>query len=218
MTSVLAAIPTIGRSPYLGELVEALKIAQVPTAIYINADDRTRPGLHIPNVKDVAMVVGMPGKSIYQEWNDAAAWAAREDAYLLVLNDDIVMDPCLPAVLAATLDANEYLGLLGVALGEPACEFPGSLRMISHAAGNRYGFSAWCFMARPSMWQDVDERYQIWYGDDDLIWKVNKAGHGSVAVLESAGVRHHVSTTTHQVDWVMHAAHEDGILWSSTAH
>lgn len=215
MTRVVACIPSIGLSPFVYDLTDALADAGVVTRIYVNQPDVTflsdqfAPG-HAPEIVD------MHNQSIYQEWNRAAAWAADLGAHLLVLNDDIGMSSCLPGVLSAALDDNPGHALLGVGQPHPACD-PGPIVDVSHQAGNRYEFSAWCFIARPSMWQDVDPRYRIWYGDDDLIWKTNAAGH-RVGVLQGCGVTHHVSTTSSQQPWTAHAAWEDGELWTATGH
>jgi GT2 family glycosyltransferase len=160
-----------------------------------------------------AEIIGMPGVSIYSEWNDAAAGARGTGQHLLLLNDDIVMLPGTARALADALDQNPDCGLISVGHTVPAVS-PGAVVRVSHQTGDRRSFMQWCFIARADMWQDVDSRYRIWYGDDDLIWKMTAAGH-EVGVLQGVGVSHYVSTTSVQQPWTHQAAGEDGQLWAS---
>jgi hypothetical protein len=213
MRDVAACIPTIDRSPHLYPLVDLLCSLDIKVRCYVNSEG---VALDPNRLAADAEVIPMYGESIYAEWNDAVSWAEKLGRYLLVLNDDVTMQPCVPKLLVDALEENPTYSLMGVAEGQGMCA-PSGVMPVSHPIGNRYAFSAWCFLARPSMWQDVDPEYRIWYGDDDLIWKVNRAGHG-VGALRGVGVVHHVSTTTAQVPWVMEAAHQDGIRWQNSGH
>jgi GT2 family glycosyltransferase len=199
-------------SPHLGPLVETLERVGVETRVYVNS-------VHDQVIEDWILpqpTIHMPGASIYTEWNHAAAWALDEDAYLLQLNDDIVITQCLPGALAMTMNRESTFGLLGVGEYHLVCD-PGEAVETSFALGNRYAFSAWCFMVRPGTWTDVDERFRIWYGDDELIWNVNAAGWRT-GVVRGVGVIHHTSTTSTRCPWTVTAAGEDRVLWESKGH
>lgn len=219
MTGIVACIPTIGLSPYLDDLVHTLAIEnEIPTRLYVNSEHVTESLLYIvegwPHEGFIELIQ-MPGDSIYVEWNAAVVWARERLSHLLCVTDDVVVLPETAPELAAALDVRPDYGLISTdtALPYPA-HSPSDVTAVSHQAGTRYAFAPWCFIARVEAWQDVDPRYRIWYGDDDLIWKVNAAGW-KTGYLRGEGVTHHTSTTLHQLDWVPQAANEDGQLWAS---
>lgn len=197
-------------SPYVYGLANVLVNDGVVVRVYANSDDAAFEDLFDPAVE----IVRMPGRSIYEEWNDAARWAAQLDSDLMALNDDVVMLPGTAQVLAEALAAHPAYGVISVGEPQPVVE-PSLLIPVSHQLGNRGGFHAWCFIARAEAWQDVDPGYRIWFGDDDLLWKVNAAGW-SVGALLGVGVTHHVSTTSRHLPWVQQAAQEDSQLWART--
>jgi len=210
MSAIHACIPSIGKSPWLSALIERLIDDDVDVRVYVNSE---RPfELDI----DPRLMWGMqhlPGLSIYEEWNRAAQAAKTTEAdYLILCNDDIEIYPGTARALADALDANPQFGAMSV--GETHFGVaPGQVTAVSHQIGNRRSFLQWCFMVRVSMWQDVDPRYRIWYGDDDLIWKMNAAGH-LVGVLQGVGAVHYTSTTISQTPWVNEAAGQDGLIWA----
>lgn len=212
MTRVVCCIPSIGLSPHLYDLVRTLLDCDTSVRVYVNSSDaqldRDRLSVHVG-------VIHMPGYSIYSEWNDAARWARDLGAYLLLVTDDVVITSQVPGELAAALDCRPDYGLISTDVGLTHESFaPSDVTAVSHAKNDRYAFATWCFIARPEAWQDVDPRYRIWYGDDDLIWKVN-AADWQTGYLRGVGVTHHTSTTSRQLPWVAQAAHEDGVLWAS---
>lgn len=218
MTGVAACIPTLGLSPLLDDLVYDLTLQDVFVRVYFNGEHVTESVLQLVEgwpLDDELELVHMPGASIYHEWNDAAQWACDRDEYLLVLNDDIVIPKGFATSLHDALEGHPEYGLIGVSEAQPCNQPPYHVNPCSHPAGNRYSFSAWCFIARPEAWQFIDPGYRVWYGDDDLIWKVNAAGW-MTGSLHGVGVEHHTSTTTRQVPGAMAAAHEDGLLWART--
>lgn len=213
-------------SPHLDDLVYDLDYVNVRVRLYVNSESVTEHLLQLTEgwpVEDDPdrwgrrpELVHMPGSTIYEEWNHAAAWAREHDAYLLCVTDDVRLAKPVPSELAAALDVREDYGLISTDVHLQHGDFgPRDVVPTSHQAGNRYEFATWCFIANPRAWQDVDPGYKIWYGDDDLIWKVNAAGW-KVGYLQGVGVTHFTSTTSHQLPWVMAAAHEDGQLWAAT--
>jgi len=225
---MVACVPTIGLSPYLEDLVYDLDYVSVRVRLYVNSEHVPESVIRLvegwPAVDDPNRwgrnpeLVHVPGQTIYVSWNQAAEYAREHDAYLLCVTDDVVLRRPLVGELAAALDVREHYGLIST---DPMCGpgdwAPHDVVDTSHQRGNRYMFATWCFIANPHKWVDVDPRYQIWYGDDDLIWKMNAAGHG-VGYLRGVGVTHHTSTTSSQLPWVHEAAAEDGQLWVATGH
>lgn len=218
MSGASACVLTLGLSPYLDDLLEHLVREQIPTRLYVNSDGVTESLLYVlegwPH-EGLLELAHRPGDTIYAEWNDAAAWAReREDCCLLLLNDDIAVPSGLLTELHLGLDARPDYGLVTVARDAQVMR-PVDVTPKSHGAGNRYELLPWCCVVRPEAWPGVDPAYRIWYGDDDLIWKLNETGW-KTGVLEGTGAVHHTSTTSHQFDWVPGAAAEDGQRWAAS--
>lgn len=213
MPKLHACIPTIGLSRDLDGLVEYLRDRIDVVELYVNSDDvPEHVGVREAHVN--VYVYHRPGKSIYDEWNEAAHRAREQDAYLLVLNDDIIVPDGFEISLHDALDGHPDYGLMGVSGYSAVNSPPFAVTAVSHQAGNRREFSNWAFAARPEAWQDVGA-YEIWYGDDDLLWKTTAAGW-LIGVLQGLGVEHHVSTTSHQCPWTIEAAGRDHHLWTSS--
>lgn len=217
---IVVCIPTIGLSEHLTPLIETLY--NVPQETRLKKVQLAVNSEFIPELifelqsqfPDMIEIFHAPDLTIYQEWNYAARWAAQNEAYLLLITDDVRVLPETPLELALALDFRPTYGLISADTRGGLRHAPHDVYDVSHQKGNRYEFATWCFMARPEAWQDVDERYRIWYGDDDLIWKVNETTWG-VGVLRGEGVDHYTSTTSRQVPWVGEAAQRDGQLWAS---
>lgn len=204
--NLIAAIPTIGLSPLLGPLLDVLRECKVEARLY---DNRKLPSELDFDVEKIHM----PDVSIYAEWNDAMHWGWERDANVLILNDDIEMSPCTISSLRYGIETHSDYGLIGGFSGHPItlCEKLDVSPITPHAG--RRDFTNWCFIARPSSWQPIDERYRVWYGDDDMILKIYSSG-AKVGVMYGVGVRHDTSTTSRQLDWVHQAVKEDERLWT----
>ena len=44
------------------------------------------------------------------------------------------------------------------------------------------GINPWCFAIRPQFWQEIDERYHVWFGDDEFQNAIAEAGHRCIMV------------------------------------
>lgn len=215
-TSTVAVIPTLGLSSHLDDLVEVLVRARVPTRLYVNGSVRE----HLLEIVEGwphdgrVELVSLPDESIYAEWNHAAEWARElPAAYMLLLNDDVKVDENAHSLglLREALQQNPTYGMVTVGDAVGAGR-PLQLVKASHTLGNRYQLKPWCCAVRVSAWQDVDPGYQVWYGDDDMIWKLNETGW-ETGYLQGVTAEHYTSTTSQQLDWVAAAIHEDSIRW-----
>lgn len=225
MTRVVACIPTIGLSPYLTDLVRLLDHQNIQVRLYVNSDEVPSHVAQLGSGFGDYMedhwaappeIIHVPECTIYEEWNLAATYAREQEAYLLCVTDDVVIGPAVAGELALALDCRDAYGLISTDITCTQHDWaPSDVFPVSHQAGSRYQFATWCFIAHPDRWVDVDSRYRIWYGDDDLIWKVNEAGWRT-GYLRGVGVTHHTSTTCAQLTWIHAAAALDGQLWAST--
>jgi GT2 family glycosyltransferase len=211
---VRACIPTIGLSPDLDNLVEYLRHKIDRVELYVNSPE-VPDHVGVYEAHKNVYVFHRPGLNIYHEWNEGVRCGGEAGAYVLVLNDDIVVPDGFEISLHDALDGQPDYALLGVAGTSAVNQPPYSVTPVSHQAGNRYAFSAWAFIARPSMWTKINESYEIWYGDDDMIWEANARGH-KVGMLHGLGVEHHVSTSIGKSAWTIEAAGRDGVRWSDS--
>lgn len=222
MKDIVVCIPTIGLSPHLTSLMDVLCGAPHVSRVRLAVNSEEVPDLVYEQairqsdelLVEFVSIMHTPELTIYQEWNKAVRWARELDAYLLLVTDDVELLPETPLELALALEARPDYGLISADTQGGLRHQPRDVFLTSHQRGNRYEFATWCFMVETTAWQDVDERYRIWYGDDDLIWKVNESGW-KVGALRGESVVHHTSTTSHQVPWVGEAARLDGELWAS---
>lgn len=152
-----------------------------------------------------------PDMTIYQEWN----WFARywnNHADMAFLNDDIEM---APGTLNRLTEAMIDYRLLSVA-PNPNEALVGDSRAVREVAGTyrQGGICGWAFMVQQGCWpcDGVDERFEVWYGDDDLVWKMRRDTR-PVGVLEGVSVRHEQSTTVNSLPWCQEAMVRDQKLW-----
>lgn len=138
------------------------------------------------------------GWRFFNMWNAGARWAHQEMGadVALVLNNDIEWIPGALKTLGEALEgAPEDIA---AASPDPAADSvsPTALQDINATPAYR-GLMGWCFAVRPWLWQPIDERYHIWYGDDELGLLLNKAGYRCVRAM-GVPVQHPKNETTMQ--------------------
>lgn len=212
-TRVVACIPTIGMSLHLLGMLQRLQLESIPVRLMVNA--AVTPD-EVGRAKDLAhwgSIDLRPGETIYQEWNEAAEWACSLDAHLLVLNDDIQVPASFGVSLGKLLDEHESYGLISsnAAAVAPVVDHLQPPVPAGFHRGDRRAFANWAFIARPAAWQMVGD-FKVWYGDDDLIYKVGAAGW-DVGYAPGIGVYHETSTTCRQLPWTNEAIADDHALW-----
>jgi hypothetical protein len=207
MNHVAVCIPSIGRSgKMLDDLIEV--VLREKRVVFVGVYDNSADGLcHYKGTQR------RPGLTIYQEFNEFGA-DFNNSAHMAFLNDDIVMAPGTLDAMAAELDGNDDLGLISVArdASTPACD-PERVRRCEGTV-RMGGINSWLFMVKQENWHPIDERFQIWYGDDDLVWKIRQSGK-EVAALEGVTAKHEWSHTLVTIPNVGHLQAEDGRLWRS---
>lgn len=209
MNHVAVCIPSIGRSgKMLDDLVEVCLAERrvVYVGVYDNSDDATclfRRTIH------------RPGWTIYEEFNEFGAdWNTR--AHMAFLNDDIVMAPGTLDAFAAELDGNTDLGLISVDRDQHVTRCKPKRVRRTTGTVRLGGINSWAFMVKINCWPHVgiDERFKVWYGDDDLCWKIEQMGK-RVSVLEGVNAQHEWSMTLNTVPNVGELQAADGQLWHS---
>jgi hypothetical protein len=120
--------------------------------------------------------------TFYAMWNAGAAWAQSIEAdILLVLNNDITWPPGSLRILAEALESTPP----NVAAASPdtgATELRPTAIQDVMLTPTSQGVLPWCFAIRPRFWQPIDERYHVWFGDDEFQNALAQAGHRAIRV------------------------------------
>lgn len=210
-------IPTLGHSPVLFDLVDALNDDEWVSSIIVGDNGVDLETWDALNWRDrdrhhMLTLAPMRGQSLYAMWNQAFRWSAHKAGACAIMNDDIVLRPDVVGELFMALMEND-LTLVSVDHGEGADRRARSVDVV-HGTYRQGGIAGWCFMVKSASVPQIDERFRIWYGDDDLVWKVDQAG-GRCGIARGVTVEHLESTTVSSVPWVSEAIAEDSALWAS---
>lgn len=198
--AVVAVVPSVGRGPHLRSVINAVMNDVLDVLVFDNWDTTVpRPWPDIPRlVVDLHGVTRIPGVGLYTVWNRAvdAAKVLAPEPYVLFLNDDIAVPAGLTDALRGVLDSRPDVGMVSV---DHAGVTPSAaVEHVQNVNGTHRvgGFQGHAFMARTQAWPlyGIDHRYRIWYGDDDLVRKVRRAGW-TVAVARGVRCVHEESST-----------------------
>lgn len=210
-------IPTLGHSPVLLELVDLLDVDVAVSSLIVgdngidldtwcDLDERHRHSRH------KMLLAPMRGRGLYSMWNQAIKYAATRSGVCAILNDDIRLQIGDIRALYNALTLDDF-DLVSVDYGEGAETRAFNVDIVN-GTYRMGGIAGWCFMLKAVGAPQIDERFQVWYGDDDLVWKVNENG-GRCGIVRGVTVEHLGSLSINQEAWVPQAAAEDRALWES---
>lgn len=209
---IFAGIPTLGHSDLLYPLVRSLAGDQTIDAVRVY-DNGIESAPLVTMVKGVEGIeyIDARGLGLYTMWNQMIEWGRDIGANVAILNDDIAMAPGTLDKMAKALRSDDKYWICGTNYlgkkGGEAIEVPvGTFR---HG-----GIGGWAFMVRSEVCPLIDEEFRVWYGDDDLCWKIKEAG-GRACVARDAIVAHQTSTTINTLGWVKEAMASDTARWNS---
>jgi hypothetical protein len=183
MTPTYAVVPSLGRDCLTGCLESLLP--QVDLLFLVRTEEYGIPEIADPlRGKIVAIDDLIRPKNIQRWWNlgitAAESWARmknQDEWNVLVTNDDVIACPHL----AETLDLE--MRKTTAVLSYPD-NFEGD-RWVFHTVPGPVAIttriSGWCWMIRGGSGLFADDRFEWWYGDDDLDWRARESG-GSLMV------------------------------------
>lgn len=177
----LAIIPTIYESPYFDDLCSELWGEDVKVIAVCN---RAFDG---PLCADgtYATHLQRPTWGIYRTWNFGMRLGAHLGVPVLVLNDDIILEPGAATTVCDELAKGDW-AVLGFDYK------PGWWRRGPSPTYGTYrhgGVGGFAFGVNPKLCARTDRRFKWWGGDDDLMFATRAAG-GKVGIMGGAGVRH----------------------------
>lgn len=204
---IAVCIPSIGRS---GQMLHDLVDMCWDEADVVEVWDNQDMVAPIPGVE----IVRCPVDSIYAEWN----FFAKEygpSHHLAFLNDDIEMARGTLPALRRMCEAGAGIASVSPGINLPKASEACRPRQVA-GTFRQGGICGWAFMVARGCYpvEGVDERFRVWYGDDDLVWKMRANGHRAVR-CEGLSVRHATSTTVNSLSWVLEAQAADAALWRS---
>lgn len=214
--NLLAAIPTRANWQGLAPLLHHLSSTYVDTVVYDNGhqtDDGRRVLAAAPRVVDAV------GWKFYAMWNHA--WKTAHDrAYTAValLNDDITLDEKSLETAYGYL-SDERVGIVGLNYERRTAQGsdPKLGKRRTSGSYRLHGIGGHAFLLRASLWGKVppiDERYNLWYGDDHLFASVERAGY-ELCVALGAPVDHQESTTSNMFPELLALTGQDAELFRS---
>ena len=146
-------------------------------------------------------VVNAHGWKFYKMWNDA--WKkSYENGYesVTLLNDDIELHESSLEVAQSVLMADSTIGIVGLNYNRnlaDGVDFKAGFKQC-YGSYRKQGIWGCAFLVKSNLWgvvPPIDERYNLWYGDDELF--ENTIIHGyKIGIALGSPVLHYASTTT----------------------
>lgn len=199
----VVVIPSIGASPRLeGVVLAAMSSAADMVVVLENQSfngDRHAPsaGHQLSKLISGKLVYqSKPGRSLYGMWNDGMAMAFDTPTQVaVILNDDVEIPVGTINLLIEHIQRSPRLAVLGADYMTPHLDpIPNpSLRYVS-GTYRHGGIGGFAFACRSDVCS-VDEQFEWWGGDDDLVKSAIQRGY-QAAILEGAPVRHPAPETS----------------------
>lgn len=212
---MIALIPSIGKSPHLGKLLQTIYL-ETTEIILCDNSERAVTGDSLPLKVanevgvDVTFVANHP-ETIYAGWNRGIRRSTELNQPVAILNDDIVLQR--NSLIAAAEKVKGNWGLIGLNYFDPERSVSKMERVREvHGTYRTGGFGGFAFILPPGS-PEVDPRYRWWCGDDDLGEKIKASGK-KLGIALGAPVSHPTpSLSGNQESWTQAAAGEDMILF-----
>jgi hypothetical protein len=199
MASIIAVIPTRYEIDMLIDLLPCMEEA-TQVVIYDNGmDKKTRKKLrqtlhghrlHFPLDIWVVKALDWP---IYKMWNDGWARAQKmfTNPHIAILNDDIKILPGTLGALSKALDENPDIAAICPDYNRHIVDGLGEIS-VEHTTSTfgRGGLAGFAYMLNGNYnIEKIDETYHWWYGDDELVFNIEKIGY-KVAILRGVPIDH----------------------------
>lgn len=195
---MIALIPTVGEAWQLPTLVDRL-LAEGVDQVLLTVNENPPPKLPLMNGPRVA-IIPLSG-SIYAGWNFGIRYARANDVggWVALLNDDLELAPGALVAAARYIDDDPTVAVVGLDYRSDAPEAPTGLRKVS-GTFRHDGVHGCALLVDANKVREVDEDFEWWYGDDDLVFKAEQDGW-SVALAEGCRVTHQGEATAVKREW-----------------
>lgn len=224
---MIVCVPSIGRSPYLPDLLTVLLTDPNVDEVHLQDNSGLPESPALARASSSPLTAGLieeafdTGRlllrryeaSIYDAWNWSIRVANDTEQTLAVLNDDIVLTH--GSLEAAESVIPQGWALVGLNYRAPAHVVDRTMPVLEVSGTYRLGgFGGFAFVLAPGA-PLVDSRFQWWFGDDDLAERLKAEGK-RLGVHLGAPVDHpEPSLTGNSEPWTQKAAGEDTVLFRS---
>lgn len=217
---VWVSIPTIGHSPYLISLVNAIEQDRAVDKILltVNLEEYVEPiseffQLGEPTIEVVP--AWKDGPSIHNGWNISIEAALEANAWLAVLNDDIrLIEPNAVSHVAGILAENPSYAIVGFNWQESAQSTRPSARCLSEVCGSyrHHGIGGFAWVCDPHKIRTVPETLIWWGGDDAIFFYAEQDGY-KLGIANHVHVEHAHSLTANSGEqtWMADAIAQDRV-------
>lgn len=192
---MIAVIPTCGESPHLWPLLEELDGHCDATVMINNCDEATFDYIarRVESYSYHTWEHHRGQMNIYSLWNLGIDAGRKQGCHVAVLNDDVWLDHRTLLPISQILDSTNR----AIAGWDWVHTDQYQLDRVQHVKGTyrRGGIGGFAFAVNPKLVQPIDERFQWWGGDDDLVYQTKRNGY-QVVLAVGLGVVHHTSTST----------------------
>lgn len=189
-------IPTIGKNGMVINLLHQINTMRKDLVrnIFLFDNGMSRDVLEQCCSIEKVSVINAHGKGIYQMWNMGIKLSIQSDQndHIAIFNDDLEL-----------VDTGSWLEDFFAPLSEDDVwatsanyNYSNRSTLQSKDVSGTFkdnGFAGFCFAVRSDAYLKglplFDERYDWWYGDDDFVHSVHKAGKRTTMSL-NAGIRH----------------------------
>jgi glycosyltransferase involved in cell wall biosynthesis len=239
MTTV-AAIPVKNNLFWTAPLVEHILLHDEVDEVWIydnGSTDSTKEWvMHRSRIESRLKIFNASSMGLYQMWNHMIKSANElfESCNLAILNNDIRIPPFAIRDLSTKMREGDFV----IAAVDPtrtglysySIEYWDSSRALPRpiepycqelGPGDRVG---WAFVVAAEFWKGqpyaIDERYRIWYGDDDLYRRAMSRG-GRACIVRGIGSDHAESQTEYPANKVADIEHDKALyerIWNNMAH
>lgn len=202
---VTAMIPTIGMADEIRALLAVLDHDGIDVEVWDNGTPAHRRDELFPRPN----VVTAHGMNLYRMWDSAVRGASTP--YVAVLNDDLAMLPGTVSALADVLDAEPDVALVSPDYRRRIADGVdpnGAVRTRTHGTFADGGVCGWCFVVRRDVWPGIHPDFEWWCGDDDLVKRLEVAGHGIVR-LDGWPIDHVGEASASKSEWTHPARQRD---------
>lgn len=216
--NLAVAIPTRSNWEGLSSLLEHLATLDVARVVVYDNGHETAEGKEV--LAGHGHVIDAVGWRFYKMWNHMWESAANGDFDVVaILNDDITLHDDSLEVAFRRFQQAPQVGLVGLnyhrAVAEGA-DFKAGYKKVSGSYRDG-GIGGHAFLVRCNTWGTVppiDERYSLWYGDDELFLQMKRAGF-DLEIALGAPVDHATSTTSVRYPELLSLTSADGDLFRS---
>lgn len=215
---ILVAIPSRAHFSGLSDVVDHCYTSETVHKVvvydngYEDADERAA-------IQDWGVWCDAVGWPFYKMWNHAWQTAA-EQGYdcVALLNDDITLCEGGLAIAASRFSENPHVGIVGLNYERPVSMGIGEAAYLEVSGSYRnHGIGGHAFLVRADTWgvaHPIDERYHLWYGDDELFDNMQRAGF-LLEIALGIPVDHERSTTSAKFPALMALTARDAELYAS---